>query len=108
MPASRAAISCASPSGQYFCHRLIRSESLCQKQLVQIKTWAFAEIVDPSMFGPGRMYVTLVHALLLIFLYFYNWPVRIWPMEMNSSAALFGGRERRGNYFDAQEKSGIS
>jgi hypothetical protein len=66
-----------------------------------------------------------LHALLLIFLYFCvgsvagttksylsselnNWPVRIWPMEMNSSAALFGGRERRGNYFDAQEKSGIS
>jgi hypothetical protein len=37
--------------------------------------------------------------------YFYNWPVRIWPMDMNSSAALFGGRERRGGYFDAQEKS---
>jgi hypothetical protein len=54
------------------------------------------------------MDVNLVHALLLIFLYFYNWPVRTWPMEMNSSAALFGGRERRGNYFDAQEKSGIS
>jgi hypothetical protein len=59
--------SSASPNGQYFCPRLIRSGSLCQKQLVQIKTWAFAEIVDPSMFDPGKMYVTLVHALLLIF-----------------------------------------
>jgi hypothetical protein len=40
----------------YVTDRLIRSESLGQKQLVQIKTWAFAEIADPSMFGPGRMY----------------------------------------------------
>jgi hypothetical protein len=29
-------------------------------------------------------------------------------VEMHSSAALFGGRKRRGDYFDAQEKSGIS
>jgi hypothetical protein len=29
-------------------------------------------------------------------------------MEMHSSAAIFGGRKRRGDYFDAQEKSGIS
>jgi hypothetical protein len=29
-------------------------------------------------------------------------------MEMHSIAALFGGRNRRGDYFDAQEKSEIS